>query len=125
MDTPRCLMIGPILGLSLVSCASVPELEVMTAEQCARAEICKVRGLLEMSNDGHVYIGKLHLDDGTCVNVSLPERESRRLSGQPAQMRMITGSVFPYVQEDTFMEYRVNGRQIGYGLCGSYFVFVR
>jgi hypothetical protein len=118
-------MIGPILGLSLVSCASVPELEVMTAEQCARAEICKVRGLLEMSNDGHAYIGKLHLDDGTCVNVSLPERESRRLSGQPAQMRTITGNVFPYVQEDTFIEYRVNGRQIGYGLCGSYFVFVR
>ena len=76
-------MIGPILGLSLVSCASAPELEVMTAEQCARAETRKVRGMLEMSNDGQAYIGRLHLDDGSCVNVSLPEKESRRLSGQP------------------------------------------
>lgn len=97
----------------------------MNAEQCMRAEICKVHGLLEMSNDGHAYIGKLRLEDGTCVNVSLPEKESRRLSGQPAQMRTITGKVFPYVQENTFIEHRVNGRQIGYGLCGSHFVFVR
>jgi hypothetical protein len=118
-------MIGPTLGLSLVSCASAPKLEVMTAEQCARAEICKVRGSLEMSNDGHAYIGKLHLEDGSCVNVSLSEGQARRLSGQPAQMRTIIGKVFPYIQEDTLIEYRVNGRQIGYGLCGSYFVFVR
>lgn len=125
MSTPRCVTIGSILGLSLVSCATVPELELMTAEQCARAEICGVRGLLEMSSDGHAYIGRLQLDDGSCVNVSFAERQSRRLSEQPAQVRTITGKVFPYVYENTFIEYRVNGRLIGYGQCGRYFVFVR
>jgi hypothetical protein len=97
----------------------------MTAEQCMRAEICKVHGLLEIANDGHAYIDKLRLEDGSCVDVSLPERESRRLSGKPAQMRTITGIVLPYVWENTLIEHRVNGRKIGYGLCGNRFVFVR
>ena len=89
------------------------------------ADVCTINGLLEISNDGHSYVGILHIDAGGCVNVSVPEREARRMSDKPARRVTVTGRVLPYVHENTFVEYRVNGRQIGYGLCGDHFLFVK
>jgi hypothetical protein len=80
--------------------------------------------MLEMSNDGHAYIGILKLSDGTCVNVSLPDRQSRRLMNLPAREMTVAGRVWPFVYEDALIEVRVNGRQIGYGNCGRSYVFV-
>ena len=118
-------IIWHVLTLTLASCAAAPTARIMSIKECERSEVCTVRGLLEMSNDGHAYIGKIHIDGGGCVNVSLPEAESRRRSGQPMQMITVTGKVFPYVYENTLIEYRINNRKIGYGLCGDYFVFAK
>lgn len=78
-----------------------------------------------MSSDGHAYIGKLSLPDGTCVDVSLPESTSRRLAGQPPHQTTVVGRVLPYIYEDSIIDYKVNGRLIGYGKCGKFFLFVK
>ncbi len=78
-----------------------------------------------MSNDGHGYIGRLELADGSCVNVSLPDRQSKILSLGPDKKMVLRGYVLPYVHDDAFIEYRVNGRSVGFGLCGEKFVFVK
>ncbi len=44
-----------------------------------------------MSSDGHGYIGVLKLDDGSCINVSLPEKVSQRLSGRAPERMTLTG----------------------------------
>jgi hypothetical protein len=78
-----------------------------------------------MSADGHAYIGELRLADGTCINVSLPERESAKLLGKPPVHRKIAGLVFPFpFSDETMLGWKVNGRKVGFGTCGKYYVFV-
>ena len=78
-----------------------------------------------MSSDGHAYIGILTLNDGRCINVSLPERQSQRLLNKPEQQTTIVGQVFSFPHDDDALGVQINGRAIGYGLCGDKFVFVK
>lgn len=91
---------------------------------CDRERSCVVSGLLTMSGDGHGFIGKLTTPNG-CLNVSIPDREARRLLGQEPIERTIRGRLLPYVGEEDIVEQRVNGRKIGRGLCGDAFLFVK
>jgi hypothetical protein len=88
--------------------------------------------MLEMSSDGHGFIGRLILDNGDCLNVSLSPRRSRALLGRPAQHVTVSGQVSPYPEislysqdsEYLVLSYSVKGRKVGQGRCGRYFLFV-
>lgn len=113
------------ITLGLGACKTTSETNAMTVTECEHSHVCTLQGLLEMSNDGHAYIGKMNVDGGGCVNVSLSEKQSKRMTGRPPQRKTITGRVLPYPHDLGFIEYRVNGRQIGYGKCGDYYIFVK
>jgi hypothetical protein len=112
--------------LSLISaCATQPAAtRAQTAAACRDASTCPVSGNLEMSNDGHGYIGVLKLDDGSCINVSLPEKVSERLSGHAPERMTLTGRVLPFPHGEEILTFKVNGRRVGYGKCAPYYVFV-
>lgn len=75
----------------------------------------------------HAPTVQLDLRNGRCVNVSLPRErwEELRRSG-PREMTVV-GNVYREPRgvggEESVLE--INGRAIGYGLCGDFFVFVR
>lgn len=96
-----------------------------TAADCEKLQSCSVSGLLEISNDGHAYIGILRLDDGSCINVSLPEHQSKGLTTQTPQVAEVTGRVLFFPYEEGIQSFTVNGRKVGYGKCSRYFLFVK
>ena len=117
---------GFLTTLLLMGCATEPPPTVAkTGADCEEATVCKVEGLLEMSSDGHGWIGIVRLDDGSCVNVSLPEARSRSLLGRPAQHVMLSGKVVYFPRGPDILSFTVSGRKVGYGICGAHFVFVR
>lgn len=100
----------------------------MDVDQCKASDICSVSGRFEILNDGHAYIGKLDLPGGACVNVSVPVGRYRDYlyKGPKAGNEIaLSGRVLPYVYHDGFTEIRVNGRGIGYGRCGDFYIFVK
>jgi hypothetical protein len=112
----------PLVG----ACATQqPPTRAQTAAACRDAFICQVTGSLEMSSDGHGYIGVLKLDDGSCINVSLPEKVSQRLRGRAPERMTLTGRVLPFPQGENILTLKVNGRRVGYGRCGAFYVFVK
>lgn len=112
-------------AIALVSCKTTPQQPPMTAAECQAASRCVAEGMLEMSTDGHAYIGILRMADGACINVSLPERESEKLFGKKPVQRMVAGGVFPFPFSDEEMfSWKVNGRKIGFGTCGAHYIFV-
>jgi len=122
-------MLIPLLISALATgCVTVkPPPACASVEQFRQCTACTVSGLMAMSSDGHGFIGKLVLDNGECLNVSLSQQRSRRLLGEPAQHMTVSGEVLPYpeVSGGLVLGYRVKDRPIGRGLCGDYFLFVR
>jgi hypothetical protein len=78
-----------------------------------------------MSNDGHAYIGILRLDDGSCINVSLPETRSQDLMGKKPEPTELAGRVLFFPYADGALGFNVSGRKVGYGKCARYFIFVQ
>ena len=114
-----------LMGMVILSCKAFGADKFMTAAQCNSAHNCLLRGTFEMDSDGHAFIGRLTLKDGQCVNVSLPEAESQSLLGHPPKYRKFSGEVWPYPHGDDVLSFLANGRKVGYGKCGDFFVFVR
>jgi hypothetical protein len=113
-----------------IGCATVERPpSCLSAEQFLQCKECTASGILEMSSDEHGFIGRLTLDKGDCLNVSLSPRRSRALLGRPAQHVTVTGQVLPYPNislysrgsEYTVLSYSVKDRKIGQGRCGKYF----
>jgi len=100
----------------------------MSFEQCEKSDICSISGAMELTNDGHAYIGKVVMSDGRCVNVSVPLEAYRDYeSGREKFQNQVSlrGRVFPYAYGDGFTETLINGRKVGYGKCGNFYVFVK
>lgn len=111
--------------LTLAACIHGSEPAQARNKQCVSGEECKVSGLLTMSTDGHGYIGKLDVGGGKCLNVSIPDGDSKKLiTRKAAQKATLTGRWLPYVKEFG-LAVTVNGRTIGEGLCGDHYLFVR
>ena len=91
---------------------------------CVVGEDCTVTGSIAMTSDGHGFIGKLTLPDGKCVNVSLSDEESRRMTGAAPKEGSFTGRALPYVRDPSLVPL-INGRRVGMGLCGDFYVFVK
>lgn len=97
----------------------------MTFDECSVAEdVCVIAGLLSMSSDGHGFIGELRFPDGRCVNVSLPISQSRKLMGQVPVAMSVRGVVLGFPFGENLSHFEVNGRRVGFGTCGNFFVFV-
>lgn len=110
---------------ALVACAYSNVKQATTASECEDVSNCKVSGVLEMKSDGHGFIGYLQLSDGTCVNVSLPEGLSKSLVDKPPVMMEVQGPVLPFPNDIDVIGFEVNGRRVGFGNCGNFYIFVR
>jgi len=127
---------GFLVGLFITTatgCATVGRPPAcVSAEQFRQCKECTASGMLEMSSDGHGFIGRLTLANGDCLNVSLSPPRSHALLGRPAQQVTVSGQVLPYPDislssqgsEYIVLSYSVKGRKVGQGRCGQYFLFV-
>ena len=97
----------------------------MTYETCATSRSCVVRRIATARPAEHASTAQFNLPDGPCINVSLPrERLERLRQAGPVEMT-VTGEVYrdpSAAGEDVVLE--IEGRTIGFGLCGDFFVFV-
>lgn len=104
--------------------ASVPR-GPMSYETCATSSSCVVRGIATARLAERAPMAQFDLPDGRCINVSLPPRRLAMLRRDgPAEMT-VTGEVYrePYSPgEETVLQ--IEGRTIGFGRCGAFFVFV-
>lgn len=126
MSALRTAVVGVICLISTTACTptAVP-LKATTASDCYTSESCTVAGVVEISSDGHGYIGILKFADGSCINVSLPQIDNQRLAAKPPQSIEVSGSVLPFPYVKGVLEFKVNGRRVGYGRCGPYYLFVK
>lgn len=121
-----CLNLVAILE---IGCTTIQPQNCDSIKQLRQCTSCTVTGWLEMSSDGHGFIAKLVLENGECVNVSLPTAEARNLLGKPPRKVKVHGDVLPYPvpsgADGLVLGYRVKGRPVGQGLCGDRFLFVQ
>lgn len=99
----------------------------MTYERCAASRVCVVHGIATARLAEHAPTVQLNLADGRCINVSMSRRRWENLRRRGPTEMTITGTVYsePSVSngEETVLE--INGRRIGYGLCGRFFLLVQ
>jgi hypothetical protein len=121
------MMVIPVVVLMGTAGCVTSSRPSMTYEACAASSECVIRGVATAELGEHGQTVKLQLDDGRCVNVSLPRErwDALRASG-PTEMT-IMGGVYrePQSQNGEEVVLEINGRTIGFGLCGDFFVFVR
>ena len=97
----------------------------MTYEDCAISHECTVHGTVTARAAEHAWMGQLILPDGRCISVSLPENDLAALRKTGPTEMTVTGRVFGDPSGDrevTSME--IDGRKVGLGLCGDFFLFV-
>jgi len=111
--------------LVLSACVGLGVKHAETASECATASVCRISGLLEMGSDGHGFLGNMLLPDGMCINVSLPDEQSKRLLGKPPVRMEIQGPVLPFPYDEDAISFKVNGRKVGFGNCGDFYIFVK
>ena len=73
----------------------------------------------------NAWVAHIEVGDGKCVRASLPDAEIARLRSEGPRVMTVTGRVYgdpPRAQEVAFLE--VEGRTVGLGTCGDFFVFV-
>lgn len=116
------LLAATLLGAS--GCVSAPP-RPMNYETCATSSSCVVHGIATARLAEHAPTAQFDLPDGRCINVSLPpgRLEALRRNG-PTEMT-VTGAVYrepSAAGEEVVLQ--IEGRTIGFGLCGAFFVFV-
>ena len=111
-----------VLALAaLPGCETVPH-DPMSYETCATARNCTIRGRMSAQSVGQALMGKLDLPDGRCVSVSLPGDFLARLEASGPVEVTVRGRV--YEKPADVQSMTVEGRTIGLGLCGDFFLFV-
>jgi len=114
-----------LISIPMYSCG-LPPPTTMSREQCESNSVCTLRGLASAEIGEHGQIVRLELDDGSCVNVSLPPAQWAELRRSGATEMTVSGEVFfepaPGNGEESIIE--IDGRRIGFGLCGPLFIFV-
>ena len=116
------IVLLPIASL-VVGCAT--DRGSMTYELCATSQRCVVSGLVTATPAEHAWMGRLVLPDGRCVAISLPETDIASLRQQGPQLMTVSGRVYGDPSAETEVAYlEIEGRRVGLGLCGNFFVFV-
>ena len=118
-------------ALALVSgCAGIggeSDAHGLSKEECREASTCELVGRLTRSSDGHAWIGRLTLDSGECVNVSTPDDLMEQLGDTGEVNARLVGSSIRYpdfASGPVITRFVINGREIGIGRCGDFFVFI-
>jgi hypothetical protein len=93
--------------------------------ECAAARACTVRGTMSARLAEGAWMGQLDLGSGTCVSVALPSRIIAELRRDGPRTMTVTGEVYgdPF-ESDSEIRLEIQGRKIGLGLCGDFFLFV-
>jgi hypothetical protein len=113
--------VGATLSFGCTTVAPSP----MAQEQCERARFCTVQGVASAKRVERVWMAEVALNDGKCVRVSLPEVEIARLRGDGPKPMTLSGRVYgDPPRTDEVVTFEVNGRKIGLGTCGDFFVFI-
>jgi len=99
----------------------------MTYEGCAASKVCVVHGIATARLAEHAPTVQLDLPTGRCINVSMPRQRWEALRNRGPTAITVSGTVYREPSADNGGEtvLEINGRRIGYGLCGRFFVFVR
>lgn len=112
------------LGVAVAGCAAAP-VKSMTYDECARATRCTLHGTVTARPAEHGWIGSLALADGRCVSISLPDTEMEALRQTGPSEMTVSGRVYGDPSTDREVaSMEIDGRNIGLGLCGNFFVFV-
>ena len=113
-----------LLLIPSTGCVTAPR--PVNYETCATSRVCVIRGIATAKMGEHAPTVQLDLEDGRCINASLPQErlEDLRRSG-PREMTIV-GNVYrePLTEGGEEAVLQINGRTIGFGLCGDFFVFV-
>ena len=111
-----------LILLLLTSCVSNTGTQT-SSQICEHSKTCSISGMVIIKGD-RGFIGELQIENGKCVNISLPEDISRKLVDRPPEKITVTGKVMPYPPYDEVSDLKVNGRKVGFGWCNDYYIFV-
>lgn len=118
------------IAIATSSCATQIGLVGREAyEVCVKSERCELEGLLRIVPAEHTVTGKMDVQGGACVNVSLPPAVMEMVKKRgPSSVRVKGEKIGDATQvldgvQTTFVEYQ--GRRLGLGICDGLVVFVR
>lgn len=118
--------LGVLAGLaafSTIACAG-PTLTADEVAQCKAGPFCTITGLVTVQRAEGIWMGRLELPDSRCVSVSLPEEQVVKLRGAAPQRMTVRGRVYGEPTSHDVVDLKIEGRDIGLGLCGDFLVFV-
>jgi hypothetical protein len=90
----------------------------------AKAKECVLKGMLRVVELGDAKMGKLEIGNNQCVSVSLPQSRIEAAEKQGPHQATLQGTIFPVPRDVEVATIAVNGRKIGRGQCGSFYLFV-
>lgn len=96
----------------------------MSVDACKKAKHCVLQGMLSVVEIGDIKMGKLELDHGECVSVSLPSKMIELAAKQGRHKATVEGTIFPVPTDVEVATISVNGRTIGLGQCGNFYLFI-
>jgi hypothetical protein len=79
--------------------------------------------MLSVVEIGDTQMGKLDMDH-ECVSVSLPSKMIESAEKQGRHQATVQGTMFPVPTDIEVATISVNGRTIGLGQCGNFYLFV-
>ena len=118
--------------LVLISCAACTANQytnipaAMSREQCEKNEVCGYTGVVTIEEINHVFMGRLILESGECVNLSLDKRAVKKIRSEGNKTLTVYGYRQPTpigMHDVDFIE--VDGRRIGWQLCSDHYIFVK
>lgn len=96
----------------------------MSVESCRKAKQCVLWGVLRIVDVGDTKMGKLEIGHDQCVSVSLPSDMIESAEKQGPHETTLKGTILPVPTDIEVATISVNGRKIGLGQCGSFYLFV-
>ena len=96
----------------------------MSYDECSVADYCSATGTMTIREVDHVKMGRLQLNDEQCINVSLPNRDVRRIERSSGEYISLEGRVFRGSRDATLTSLEINGRRVGLSQCGNFYIFV-
>jgi len=118
----------PVVSCLLSGCSAtshdMSSVPLMSFDQCLSSKYCRVSGELSLKEVDHVLMGRLTMDDGKCLNVSLPKRTVQHLRSEGTVSQVVVGRVFPSYPDPDLAEIYIAGRRVGLSQCGNILLFV-
>lgn len=122
------IIIIALASISSLGCKTIAADEVVNEiSECQHRDRCVVSGLMSIEEINHVHMGELVTGKGECINISLPKVAVKKYSKRDKSNVMVAGVLYrtPVMQEDGItLQYKINGRRVGWGQCGDYYLFV-